>query len=102
MRNGSDERFSQEVSLLTHLGSTNTGCELAGHHRNDNEENQIDEVDRVIDAEVIDRRVEEKGFPAYRDHSRDDRRNNPAKNRGEQNRDQINNGDGADVSNILQ
>src|SRR5512135_740253 len=50
------------------------GCELAHRHRHEDEEDQVDDLLRILDVEAVERWIEEKGGGEHAANCGDDRR----------------------------
>jgi hypothetical protein len=102
VRHRTDERFAQAVRLLPRPCPPRVGGKLSRHHGDDDEQRQIEDVNGIVDAEIVDRRIEEEGGCANRGESRDHGRYDAAPDRGKQHRDHVNDGDGPDIDKALQ
>jgi hypothetical protein len=102
VRHRADQRLAQRVRFGAHPGAPHAGRQLAGHHRDDNEQDEVDEVDRVMDSKIVDRLVEEKRGGPDSDRGGEHRRDHAAANRTHQHRDQIDDGHGLDGDEALQ
>ena len=68
------------------------GGELADHHRDEDEQQQVDDFLRVADAEVIERREKEEGRGEHAANGGEQRRDNAPAGGRDHDRDQINDG----------
>ena len=97
MRHRSDQGLAQCVRLLAHLGLAHVWSPVARHHGDEDEQNEIDDMNRVVNAEIVDRRIEEECRRADAGQRRNHGRNDAAADCGEQDRDQVDDRDVLDI-----
>ena len=82
-----------DLALARHLQLTlEAGGELAHHHRDEDEQDQIDDFLRIRDAEAVERRIEEEGGGEHAADRGNDRRHDAPARRRDHHRDQIDHG----------
>ena len=82
-----------DLALPRHLQLTlEAGGELAHGDGNEDEEDQVDDFLRILDAEAVERRIEEEGRGEHAANRGNNRRYDAPPGRGDHHRDQVDDG----------